>query len=88
MSLLLFPALFCLIPVNKLKNFLQLDVFICFGRFNLSGLPDIILYPAYYPAPLFLRGAMYEVPVDTYSISIFEINLLWAFFHNLLDIRE
>jgi len=28
----------------------------------------------------------FEVPVDTYLIKIFEINLLWAFFHNFLDV--
>jgi len=30
----------------------------------------------------------YEVAVDTYSTGIFEMNLLWAFFHDFLDVRE
>jgi hypothetical protein len=44
--------------VNKLKDFFRIGVFICFGRFNLSNLPDIILYPAHHPTPLFLRNVM------------------------------
>ena len=43
---------------KQVKKFFRIEGFNCFGMFNLSSLPDIVLYPAYHPRPLFLMDAM------------------------------
>jgi len=74
---------------KQAKKFFRIEVFIYFGMFNLSSLAWYnFVSSAPFNAIVFEEYHAYEMAVDSYSTRIFETNLLWAFFHNILDIRD